>query len=86
MTVPATCPGVSECTDQIRNLTRNGDGPQDSNNPVWSPGGSRIAFSEYVRPAKAHALRLADVHTMDPDGSARRRVRHSPTWDFRPDW
>lgn len=86
MTVPATCATVSECTDQIRDLTRNGDGPKDSNNPVWAPDGSRIAFSEYVHPATAKAVRLADVLTMDPDGSGRRRVSHSPAWDFRPDW
>lgn len=86
MTVPATCPTVSECTEQIRNVTRNGDGPKGSNNPVWSADGSRVAFSEYVHPAKANAVRFADVLTMDPDGGARRRVSHSPTWDFRPDW
>lgn len=86
MTVPATCPTVDVCATQIRNLTHNGDGPMDSDNPTWSPDGTRIAFVEYVHPALARAVRYADIYTMSPVGTSRKLVSTSPTWDFRPDW
>lgn len=86
MTVPTTCPTVDVCATQIRNLTRNGDGPVGSDNPTWSPDGSRIAFVEYVHPAPAHGLRYADIYTMSPVGTSRQQVSTTPTWDFRPDW
>jgi Tol biopolymer transport system component len=85
-TVPTTCLSVEQCTPLIRNLTANGDGPKDSDNPTWSPDGTRIAFVEFTAPPKAHGLEYADVLTMAANGEDRHRVSHTPTWNFRPDW
>ena len=80
-TVPADCRNPAACSARIRYLTDNGAGPTSSNNPAWSPDGTRIAFAEYDDVA------FADIWTMKPDGSDRRRFTDSPTlWDFRPSW
>lgn len=78
-TVPATCPSVAECTDQIEYLTHHGNGPAAGFNPVWSPDGSRIAYTHF-RPFKG------DIWTMDPDGTDREPVSTAPEFEFRPDW
>ena len=80
-TVPADCRNLASCTARIRYLTDNGAGPVSSNNPAWSPDGTRIAFAEYDDVA------FADIWTMKADGSDRRRFTDSPDlWDFRPSW
>ncbi|HEX6653528.1 MAG TPA: hypothetical protein VF072_12345 [Thermoleophilaceae bacterium] len=78
-TVPSNCPDLTACTARIRYLTDNGAGPTQSYNPAWSPDGSRIAF--VVESGNA------DIWTMDPDGTDRRRFTDTPDlWDFRPRW
>jgi hypothetical protein len=37
---------LAACAKQIRYVTHNGAGPHTSFNPSWSPGGSRIAYTE----------------------------------------
>ena len=62
-------------------MTHNGSGPTFSDNPAWSPDGTRIAFAEYDDVA------FADIWTTKPDGSDRRRFTNTPDlWDFRPRW
>ena len=85
-TVPTTCSSVAACTPLIRNLTKNGDGPADSNNPAWSPDGSHIAFVEYVHPLTSSGGSFADIYTMTASGREQHRVSNSQTWTFRPDW
>lgn len=85
-TVPTTCATVSLCTGLIRDLTNNGAGPVTSNNPAWSPDGTRIALVEYVAPAPAHNVKYADVYTTDAQGGEKHQVSVTQTWNFRPDW
>ena len=81
-TVPSNCPKLAACTARIRYLTDNGAGPTQSYNPAWSPDGTRIAFVvESADPQDA------DIWTMRPDGTDRRRFTDNPDmWDFRPVW
>jgi len=80
-TVPSDCRNLTACTARIRHVTHNGSGPTFSNNPAWSPDGTRIAFAEYDDVA------FADIWTTKPDGSDRRRFTNTPDlWDFRPRW
>jgi Tol biopolymer transport system component len=79
-TVPTDCVSLAACTTQIHYLTNNGAGPTTSANPGWSPDGSRVTFSEWTDTA------FADIWTMNPDGTDRRRVSTSTLWDFRPSW
>jgi Tol biopolymer transport system component len=82
-TVPSDCPNLASCTARIRYLTDNGAGPGASYNPAWSPDGSRIVFAESVDDATTPA----DLWTMRPNGSHRRRFTNTPdTHDFRPSW
>jgi Tol biopolymer transport system component len=80
-TVPSDCPNLSACSARLRYLTHNGAGPLFSNNPAWSPDGKLIVFAEY------DSVNFADLWTMRPDGSDRRRFTNSPdNWDVRPRW
>ncbi len=79
-TVPVDCGSLAACTERIRYVTHNGAGPTVPANPGWSPDGRRIVFSEWDDTA------FADLWTVRPDGSDRRRVTTSPLWDFRPSW
>ena len=79
-TVPVNCGSLAACTARIRYVTHNGAGPTFTANPGWSPDGRRIVFSEWDDTA------FADLWTVRPDGSDRRRVTASPLWDFRPSW
>jgi WD40-like Beta Propeller Repeat len=47
--------------------------------PVWSPDGSRIAFSRYVSGT-------TDVFTSLPDGTDRRQVTATPANEIRVEW
>jgi hypothetical protein len=79
-TVPADCGSLAACTNQIRYVTHNGAGPTASGWPAWSPDGRRLAFAEWSDTTEA------EVWTARPDGSDRRQVSTSPTWDFMPSW
>lgn len=83
-TVPASCASLAACTRQIRYVTHNGAGPQESFNPSWSPDGSRIAYTEAQFPADGPAI--GDIWTISPDGHGRQQVSHSARFEFRPDW
>jgi len=83
-TVPASCPSLAACTKQIRYVTHNGAGPHTSFNPSWSPGGSRIAYTEAQFPANKSAV--GDIWTISPDGHGRQQVSHSSLFEYRPDW
>jgi Tol biopolymer transport system component len=83
-TVPASCPSLAACARQIRYVTHNGAGPQDSFNPSWSPDGRRIAFTEAQFPANKPAI--GDIWTICPDGHGRLQVSFSSRFEFRPDW
>ena len=48
--------------------------------PVWSPDGSRIAFS------RAIGGPFADLYTSLPDGTDRRQVTRTPTNEINVDW
>jgi Tol biopolymer transport system component len=80
-TVPATCAPVSDCRDEIRYVTHNGNGPVQSFNPSWSPNGGRIAYVKF----NSHPF-MGDIWVARPDGSHRRAVSRSPLFEFRPDW
>lgn len=72
---------MDEGHDRVRDVRRNGAGPTWSFNPAWSPDGSRIAF------ANLPADEPADIWTMRPDGSDKRRFTNTPDFfDFRPSW
>jgi Tol biopolymer transport system component len=80
-TVPTDCRNLAACAARIRYLTDNGAGPRWSINPAWSPDGTRIVFAEF------DDVELADIWTMRPDGSHRRRFTDTPDFfDFRPSW
>jgi Tol biopolymer transport system component len=85
-TVPATCGSLADCTSKIRYVTHNGAGPATSNNPSWSPNGTRIAFTNILPPPGLDSPPIADIWTLRPNGGDRRRVSHSPRFEFRPDW
>ncbi|MBM2616442.1 PD40 domain-containing protein [Actinoplanes sp. LDG1-06] len=78
-TVPATCRSEADCTSRIRYVT---DGTGRATSPSWSPDGRRIAFSFRTATTDLNG----DVWTMRPDGSDRRRVSTSPTFDYGADW
>ena len=50
--------------------------------PVWSPGGQRIAFTRY----SDAQLTDGEIYVVDADGSDLRRVTNSAADDFRPSW
>jgi Tol biopolymer transport system component len=85
-TVPATCASLADCTRKIRYVTNNGAGPATSFNPSWSPDGTRIAFTNVLPPPDPNSLAISDIWTIRPNGTDRRRVSHSPRFEFRPDW
>jgi TolB protein len=67
---PETCP------DQTTQLTANGNG---NLGPVWSPDGSRIAYS-------SKAAGNWDLYTMNTAGSDMRQVTTDPANDLSPAW
>lgn len=67
---PETCP------DSLTQLTDNGNG---NLGPVWSPDGSRIAFS-------SKAAGNWDIYTMTTGGSDLRQVTTDPANDLSPAW
>jgi TolB protein len=72
-----SCLGTPEsCPDTLIQLTSDGTG---NISPVWSPDGSRIAFTS-KRPGNW------DVYTMAPDGSDVRQVTTDPANDLAPAW
>jgi len=83
-TVPATCHPLAACIRDIRYVTHNVAGPHTTFNPSWSPDGKRIAFTNAVFPPSGPPV--GDIWTMPPNGHARKRVSHSPRFEFRPDW
>src|SRR5215210_4373894 len=83
--VPATCPSVAECTDEIEYLTDHGDGPGASFNPVWAPDGSRIAYTKFNISTR-HRPFVGDIYTMAPDGTDKQPVSTAPEFEFRLDW
>ena len=85
-TVPATCFPLADCTSRIRYVTTNGAGGATSNNPSWSPNGTRIAFTNILPPPGPDSPPIADIWTVQPNGKDRQRVSHSPRFEFRPDW
>jgi Tol biopolymer transport system component len=86
MTGPATCGSLADCTSKIRYVTHNGAGPVTSFNPSWSPAGTRIAFTNVLPPPNPDSPAISDIWTVRPSGGDRRRVLHSPRFEFRPDW
>jgi Tol biopolymer transport system component len=74
-TVPANCSSLAARTEQIRYVTHNGAGPHTSFNPSWSPGGSRIAYTEAQFPADKPAV--GDIWTISPDSQGRYQVSRS---------
>ena len=57
--------------------TRLTDGPDDAW-PVWSPDGTRIAFTRYVD------IDSAEIYVMDADGSNQVNLTNNPSNDFAP--
>lgn len=70
LTDPETCP------DKLTQLTSDGNG---NILPVWSPDGSRIAFS-------TKAPGNWDIFTMAPNGTDLRQVTTDPANDLSPAW
>ena len=85
-TVPASCGSLADCTSKIRYVTHNGAGPATSFNPSWSPDGTRIAFTNVLPPPNPDSPAIGDIWTVRPSCGDRRRVSHSPRFEFRPDW
>ncbi len=49
--------------------------------PSWSPDGTRLAICHYV------GRNRTDVMTMNPDGSSRQWITHTPNrWEWTPAW
>ena len=67
-------------------MTHNGAGPATSFNPSWSPDGTRIAFTNVLPSPNPDGPAISDIWTVRPSGGDRRRVSHSPRFEFRPDW
>lgn len=65
------------------NLTRSQGDPgaafQSDQHPVWSPDGSRIAFS-------SSRTGEGDIYVMDADGGNLERITVDPTPDLQPTW
>ncbi len=64
------------CPDKLTQLTADGNG---NILPVWSPDGSRIAFS-------SKASGNWDIYTMAPNGTDIRQVTTDPANDLSPAW
>jgi Tol biopolymer transport system component len=60
------------------NLTR---GPTRDLDPVWAPGGRRIAFS--LTPNSGDA---DNIYGMTPGGSAQTRLTGAPQYEYEPDY
>ncbi len=84
-TVPATCPTVSECRDQIEYLTHKKHGPGAAFNPAWSPEGDEVAYVQF-REGSETRHPVGDIWAMNPDGSGKHAVIDTPRFDYRPDW
>jgi hypothetical protein len=85
-TAPATWASMADCTGKIRYVTNNGAGPATSFNPSWSPGGTRIAFTNVLPPPDPNSVAISDIWTVRPNGENRQLVSRSPQFEFRPDW
>ena len=90
VTVPATCKSVPDCKSQFEFLThyrfhRRGKPPVQAFNPTWSPGGRQIAYTKF-RQGTRRIPPIGDIYRMRADGTHRRAVDTSPTFDYRPNW
>lgn len=56
--------------------------------PVWSPDGTRIAFSAVAKSLERHGVgfRSDDIWTIGADGSALTQVTSDPASDWAPSW
>jgi TolB protein len=80
-------------TDQVWIMNSDGNGQTQltdqpgsyKNAPRWSPDGSRIAYV-YAYPSSDVWQTEADIWTMNPDGSGKLNVTHSPGRNTDPDW
>jgi Tol biopolymer transport system component len=85
-TVPSTCASVGECRKQIKYVTDHGAGRVASFNPAWSPNGRRIAYTLFKDGDDDHPCCVGDIWTARRDGSHRKPVSQSPSFEYRPDW
>jgi Tol biopolymer transport system component len=85
-TVPSTCASVSDCRNQIKYVTDYGAGRAAGFNPTWSPNGRRIAYTLFKSDDDDHPCCVGDIWTIRPNGSHRKPVSQSPSFEFRPDW
>ncbi|HET9344059.1 MAG TPA: hypothetical protein VFO05_00030 [Candidatus Limnocylindrales bacterium] len=58
----------------------------DLGNPVWSPDGSRIAFTRFSGPADDPARGDQDIWIVNADGSGARALAEGPAWQWFPRW
>jgi Tol biopolymer transport system component len=59
-----------------RNITHN---PAQERSPVWSPDGTKLAFS-------SDRFGAEDIFIMNSDGSSQTRLTNNPADDFSPYW
>jgi Tol biopolymer transport system component len=89
----STCDEFVECGQDIFTIDVNGsnerrltDNDTFDLNPVWSPDGTKIAFSRYERGSCVNYECDYDIFTMNADGTGQVNLTHNDEANFAPDW
>lgn len=68
------------------NVTRITTNPHDDKNPVWSPDGSRLAYTAIPPGCAPYQTCLFDLFVINADGSGLVQLTNHPRWDGWPRW
>ena len=81
-TVPATCGSPKACRKAMMWLTDNAASGRRNANPHWSPDGRNLVFTD----RENIDTEDVEIWTMRYQSGQRRKISHSPRFDYRPDW
>ena len=71
----------------LKDQTKLTSGSADSGDPVWKPGGTKLAFdSNRADPDLGDANQIYDVFKMNPDGTGLVKLTHSDSYSSDPGW